>query len=298
MPFEAWLEAGVKRAEAALDKALTPESVAPSRLHEAMRYAAMNGGKRIRPLLAFATGELAHYERTELSADERSALDAAACSVEMIHAYSLVHDDLPCMDNDDLRRGKPTVHKQYDEATAMLVGDALQARAFETLSGLPPAALAQALAELGQAAGSIGMAGGQAIDLAAVGQSMSRDQLEDMHRRKTGALLTAAIRLGWFAARPGENVPEPLQAYAAATGLAFQVVDDILDVEGDTAALGKTAGKDAEQNKPTFVSIMGLESARELASRLRSEAEVAVERLGPGADRLRSLARLITDRSH
>lgn len=296
--FEAWFEAGLIRAEAALDAVLEPERTSPARLHQAMRYAAMNGGKRIRPLLAFATGELALFGRSDPDALQTAALDAAASAVELIHAYSLVHDDLPCMDNDDLRRGKPTVHKQYDEATAMLVGDALQARAFQALVGLPAAALPDALAELGQAAGSTGMAGGQAIDLAAVGQTMSREQLEDMHRRKTGALLGAAVRLGWFAARPGQQVPEPLQQYARATGLAFQVVDDILDVEGDTVALGKTAGKDAEQNKPTFVSIMGLAEARELATALCEQAEVAVEQLGPGADRLRSLARLITNRSH
>lgn len=300
--FEAWFDAGLTRAEAALDAVLEPESSAPARLHQAMRYAAMNGGKRIRPLLAYATGELALFDGPDdgpdASAMHGAALDAAACAVELIHAYSLVHDDLPCMDNDDLRRGKPTVHKQYDEATAMLVGDALQARAFQALVGLPAAALPDALAELGRAAGSTGMAGGQAIDLAAVGQKMSREQLEDMHRRKTGALLGAAVRLGWFASKPGRPVPEPLQQYALATGLAFQVVDDILDVEGDTAALGKTAGKDAEQNKPTFVSIMGLAQAKELASALCQQAELAVEQLGPGADRLRSLARLITHRSH
>lgn len=301
--FDRWFDAGIKRAEAALDAVLEPESTSPARLHEAMRYAAMNGGKRIRPLLAYATGELALFD--DFAADASSqgapglaALDAAACAVELIHAYSLVHDDLPCMDNDDLRRGKPTVHKQYDEATAMLVGDALQARAFQALVGLPAAALPAALAELAQAAGSTGMAGGQAIDLAAVGQRMSREQLEDMHRRKTGALLGAAVRLGWFASKPGLPVPEPLEQYARATGLAFQVVDDILDVEGDTAALGKTAGKDAEQNKPTFVSIMGLVEAKKLASALCEQAELAVEQLGPGADRLRSLARLITNRSH
>lgn len=297
--FSAWLEARVIRAEAALDAALPAANVVPQRLHQAMRYAAMGGGKRIRPMLVYATGELvAQAQPAKTGPAMNQALDAAACAVELIHAYSLVHDDLPCMDNDDLRRGKPTVHRQFDEATAMLVGDALQAQAFLALVGLPSESMPAALAQLGYAAGSLGMAGGQAIDLAAVGQTMDRDALEAMHRRKTGALLGAAVRLGWFAANPGQPVPAALERYAQAVGLAFQVVDDILDVEGDTAELGKTAGKDAEQNKPTFVSILGLTQARLLAGELTEEATEALAELGPGAARLASLADLITNRKH
>ncbi|MGH1357544.1 MAG: polyprenyl synthetase family protein [Burkholderiaceae bacterium] len=292
--FKDWFKAGLERAEAALDARLPARSVAPARLHEAMRYAALDGGKRIRPMLVYATGELS----ADRSASVRDSLDSAACAVELIHAYSLVHDDLPCMDNDDLRRGKPTVHRQFDEATAMLVGDALQAQAFQALVGLPAESLAAGLAELSRAAGSVGMAGGQAIDLAAVGNTMTQESLEDMHRRKTGALLTAAVRLGWFAACPGQQMPASLETYAAAVGLAFQVVDDILDVEGDTADLGKTAGKDAEQNKPTFVSILGLAKARSLANSLQTEATEALAEFGPDAGRLASIADLVTNRKH
>ncbi len=271
----------------------------PARLHEAMRYAALDGGKRVRPLLVYATGDLvARQSGSSPDAATNTALDAAACAVEMIHAYSLVHDDLPCMDDDDLRRGKPTVHRQFDEATAMLVGDALQAQAFLALVELPARSLHAGLSELGRAAGSLGMAGGQAIDLAAVGQTMTREALEGMHRRKTGALLAAAVRLGWLAARTDEPVPEALQRYASAIGLAFQVVDDILDVEGDTVDLGKTAGKDAAQNKPTFVSVLGLEHARTLAHSLADEAAGALATLGPGAERLASMADLIINRKH
>lgn len=286
------------RCESALDELLPPADQLPAQLHEAMRYAAMGGGKRVRPLLVYAAAMTANAAGDSDTGPAPSALDAAACAVEMIHAYSLVHDDLPCMDDDDLRRGQPTVHKKYDEATAMLVGDALQARAFEILAGLPAAAVPAALAELGRAAGSAGMAGGQAIDLASVGQRLDREQLEGMHQRKTGAMLTASVRLGWIAARPGEPVPPGLDEYSEAIGLAFQVVDDILDVEADSATLGKTAGKDAADNKPTYVSIIGLEPSRELAASLHQQALASIEAFGAGAQRLRDIAGLIVLRKH
>lgn len=302
--FADWSSCQLARCEAALDRLLPPATQNPARLHEAMRYAATGGGKRVRPLLVYASAMVARNRGSDMadqgvdSSQHAKALDAAACAVEMIHAYSLVHDDLPCMDDDDLRRGRPTVHKQFDEATAMLVGDALQARAFEILALLSPAAVPAALAELGRAAGSAGMAGGQAIDLASVGQQINRHELETMHRLKTGAMLTASVRLGWMAARPGEPVPAALDAYSDAVGLAFQVIDDILDVEADSATLGKTAGKDAADNKPTYVSILGLEPARALATQLHEQALGSIEPFGADAQRLRDLAGLIVLRKH
>jgi len=221
----------------------------------------------------------------------------------MIHAYSLVHDDMPCMDNDVLRRGKPTVHVAFGEAVAMLVGDALQALAFESLAaaaglGASPTAVVAMLAELGRGAGSLGMAGGQAIDLAAVGRTLARAELEDMHRRKTGALLAASVRLGAACGRPLSGAERAqLDRFALAVGLAFQVVDDVLDVEADSATLGKTAGKDSEQNKPTYVSVLGLDEARALAQSLRDEARSALAQLGPGASRLAAISDLIVQRS-
>ncbi|MCO5100974.1 MAG: polyprenyl synthetase family protein [Burkholderiaceae bacterium] len=257
------------------------------RLHEAMRYAALGGGKRIRALLVHAAGEA-------LGAPAR-ALDCAASAVELIHAYSLVHDDMPCMDDDVLRRGRPTVHVVYGEALAMLVGDALQALAFESLAaaaehGVDARAAVSMVAELARASGSIGMAGGQAIDLASVGVALDADTLEDMHRRKTGALLAASVRLGGACAGDADASMPLLGRYADAVGLAFQVVDDILDVEGDSATLGKTAGKDADFDKPTYVSTIGLQAARALAERLRLQAREAIAPLGPRALRLAALA--------
>lgn len=293
--FTAWAIRHAERAERALDAALPAATTHPARLHEAMRYAVLGGGKRIRPLLVYASGELV--------AANPQALDCAACAVELIHAYSLVHDDMPCMDNDVLRRGKPTVHVAFGEAMAMLVGDALQALAFEALAGAAnqaasPLAVATMCSELGRSAGSLGMAGGQAIDLAAVGQTLAREALEDMHRRKTGALLGAAIRMGAACGGPLSALQSrELQRFASAVGLAFQVVDDILDVEADSATLGKTAGKDLENNKPTYVSVLGLSAARELASSLREQAQAALVALGPGAARLAGLSDLIVRRS-
>ena len=298
LPFGDWLADCGERVEQALERALPSASMHPARLHEAMRYAVLGGGKRVRPMLVYAAGEA-------LGAPA-AALDCAAGAVELVHAYSLVHDDLPCMDDDVLRRGRPTVHVQYGEALAMLVGDSLQALAFEVLAaaaghGAAAAATAAMVAELARAAGSTGMAGGQAIDLASVGARLDRDALEDMHRRKTGALLRAAVRLGGLCAAgagaPGGIAAElrmaMLDRYADAIGLAFQVVDDILDVEGDAATLGKTAGKDAEQNKPTYVSALGLAAARRLAGQLREQAHLAIAPLGDAGRRLGEIADLI-----
>jgi farnesyl diphosphate synthase len=263
-------------------------------LESAMRHAVLEGGKRIRPLLAHAAGEI--------TGAAPAALDRAGGAVELIHAYSLVHDDMPCMDNDVLRRGKPTVHVAYGEAMAMLTGDALQALAFGVLSqatdcGVGARAVVRMCAELARAAGAEGMAGGQAIDLSAVGGRLDRAQLEDMHRRKTGALLGAAVRLGaWCGAALEPAHQQALDSYCAAIGLAFQVIDDVLDVESDSATLGKTAGKDAEHDKPTYVSLLGLEPARALAESLRQQAQSALLPFGSRALRLSELADLIVIR--
>jgi farnesyl diphosphate synthase len=293
MPFSDW-SAGVQaRMENALDAFLPPASEIPGRLHEAMRYAVTGGGKRVRPLLVFAAGELVQAQA--------AALESAAAAVEMIHAYSLVHDDMPCMDDDALRRGKPTVHVQYDEATALLVGDALQAQAFQVLAegqGEPSRRLAM-VSLLARAAGSAGMCGGQAIDLFSVGKLLSLSELENMHALKTGALLRASVQLGALAGERAMSKEESaaLESYSQAVGLAFQVVDDVLDATTDTATLGKTAGKDAQDNKPTYVSIFGLEQSRQLAARLREDAHRALENFGESANRLRQLADLIVQRN-
>ena len=295
LPFDGWCALQVQRAEAALERVLPPAATPPAGLHEAMRYAVLGGGKRVRPLLVYAAGEVVDAPT--------GALDAAAAAVELIHAYSLVHDDLPCMDDDALRRGKPTVHVAYGEATAMLVGDALQALAFESVctalsAGAPAEGVVRMNAELAQAAGSLGMAGGQAIDLDAVGRQLDLAALEDMHRRKTGAMLRVSVRLGALCGPA--LAPRHLAAltrYGEAVGLAFQVVDDILDVEGDAATLGKTAGKDSAHDKPTYVSLLGVAESRRMANALLDEARAALEPLGPSARRLRELAELIVLRS-
>ena len=289
--FADWSARGCVAVEQALSALLPPADRTPARLHEAMRYAVLGGGKRVRPLLVYAAGEL--------TGAPAGALDAAACALECIHAYSLVHDDLPCMDDDVLRRGKPTVHVAYGEATAMLVGDALQALAFESLAGtlgwgVPAPAVVEMTLTLARASGSIGMAGGQAIELESVGARLSREALEDMHRRKTGALLGAAVRLGAACGRaPDAGTLHWLAQYERAIGLAFQVVDDILDVTGDAASLGKTAGKDAEQGKPTYVSVLGLDASRQLADTLLAQARESVAALGSPARRLGEIAELI-----
>ncbi|MDP1606231.1 MAG: polyprenyl synthetase family protein [Rhodocyclaceae bacterium] len=285
-----------RRTETALERCLPPETTAPTRLHAAMRYSVLGGGKRMRPLLCHAAGEA-------IKADPR-LVDVAACAVELIHAYSLVHDDLPAMDNDVLRRGRPTCHVEYDEATALLVGDALQTLAFQLLAApsTPPAAPTperqlQMLTLLAQAAGSRGMAGGQAIDLAAVGLALSIEELEFMHIHKTGALIRAAVLLGTHAGAADEDALQTLGHYANRAGLLFQVVDDILDAEGSTVTLGKTAGKDAAQDKPTYVSMLGLTRAKELAARLRVEAHAALDVCQADTLRLHALTDYIVDRN-
>ena len=290
--FAGWMAATQQRVEAALDRHLPAAGHIPSRLHEAMRYAALGGGKRVRPLLAFAAGEL--------TGAPAGRLDTVACAVELIHAYSLVHDDLPCMDDDVLRRGRPTCHVQFDEATALLVGDSLQTLAFELLAAEPPGDPVRALemvALLARASGSLGMAGGQAIDLAAVGRELDQPQLELMHALKTGALIRAAVLLGALAGEPLTAAERSgLDRFAKRAGLLFQVVDDILDCTASTATLGKTAGKDEAADKPTYVALLGLERARDYAGALRAEALAALAPFGGRASRLTELADFICHR--
>jgi len=289
--FSAWAQTKQAHIEQVLDAALPSAQTAPQTLHSAMRYSALGGGKRVRALLCYAASELCQTEA--------SIADAAACAVELIHAYSLVHDDMPCMDDDDLRRGKPSCHKQYDDATALLVGDALQSLAFDVLS--QPQLMKQVdqqvsmLNILAKASGSTGMAGGQAIDLESVGKTLTQVALENMHSLKTGALIQAAVLLGAIGGSESETTA--IKKYAAGIGLAFQVVDDILDVEADTSTLGKTAGKDADSNKPTYVSILGLAQAKQHAQQLYSDAIAAIAPFGDKAIRLRELADFIMQRS-
>lgn len=274
--------------ESVLAQFLPASDIVPQRLHAAMRYAVLGGGKRVRPLLVFAAGELAGAAKP--------ALDIAAAAVELIHVYSLVHDDLPCMDDDVLRRGKPTVHVEFDEATALLVGDGLQSLAFQLLADkafVDPQKQLSMVQHLALAAGSRGMAGGQALDLAAVGQTLSLPELELMHIHKTGALIRVAVLMGTLCGKLSAAHTAHLDHFAKCIGLAYQVVDDVLDAEASTATLGKTAGKDAEQNKPTYVSVLGLAEAKSLAQTLREDAVTALENLGPAAGRLRALADLI-----
>ncbi len=289
--FPAWCARQAERAEQALRNILPPEHLEPVALHRAMSYAVLGGGKRIRPLLAYAAAELVQAPA--------AVADCVACSVELIHAYSLVHDDLPCMDNDVLRRGKPTVHVAFGEANAMLVGDALQALAFEVAAGAlaagaRPQAVVEMTLDLARAAGSLGMAGGQAIDLEAVGTTMSRSALQFMHERKTGAMLRAAVLMGAQGGRSLANTElQALDRYTKAIGLAFQVVDDILDVKADSATLGKTAGKDALNEKPTYVSVLGMTQSEEFARQLCCEAHEALQAFTGTAYRLHELADLI-----
>ena len=288
--FTDWMAATQGRTEAALSRLLPARDSIPQRLHDAMRYATLGGGKRVRPLLVFAAGELSN------APPERLAI--AACAVELIHVYSLVHDDLPCMDNDVLRRGRPTCHIEFDEATALLVGDSLQTLAFELLASHP---LGQHQLEmitlLAQASGSCGMAGGQAIDLAAVGKPLEQAELELMHALKTGALIRAAVLLGALAGTPlSPEERQQLDRFAKRAGLLFQVVDDILDCTANTATLGKTAGKDAAADKPTYVALLGLDAAREYAQDLRHEALAALSGFGARARRLTELADFICHR--
>ena len=275
------------RMERALSRLLPAAHVAPARLHEAMRYAVLGGGKRVRPLLCFAAGEVTR------ASPER--LEVAASAVELIHAYSLVHDDLPCMDDDVLRRGKPTVHVQYDEATAVLAGDALQTLAFQLLAEQrladEPREQLEMVKLLGIAAGSRGLAGGQSIDLAATGNALTLPELEFMHIHKTGALIRAAVLIGAACGTAlGAAERTCLDRYAKAVGLAFQVVDDVLDAEASTATLGKTAGKDSRQGKQTYVSVLGIARAKALAEELRGDAHGALAGLAEHGARLAALA--------
>ena len=272
---------------------------APARLGEAMRYAVLDGGKRLRPLLVLAAFEAVHNG----AGDAGEAALRAACAVELIHAYSLVHDDMPCMDNDVLRRGKPTVHVQFGEAQALLAGDALQAFAFELLTPederILPAVQATLCRQLARAAGSVGMAGGQAIDLASVGLALTQDQLRNMHRLKTGALLQASVMMGVACGVSTAAAQKALADYGAALGLAFQVVDDILDVVADSATLGKTAGKDAASDKPTYVSLLGLAPAQAHAQELLAQAHDALAASGLADTRaLAALADMVVNRSY
>jgi farnesyl diphosphate synthase len=293
VPFGAWVQQQQADVEQALSRYLP--SNAPAGLCAAMRYAVLDGGKRLRPLLTLAT---AHA----VGAPAERAM-RAACAVEMIHAYSLVHDDMPCMDNDVLRRGKPTVHVQFGQATALLAGDALQAQAFEVLlpadESVPLALSARWCRLLAVASGAHGMAGGQAIDLASVGVALSRPELEHMHRLKTGALLQASVMMGAACADITDAPSQALARYGACLGLAFQVVDDVLDVTADAATLGKTAGKDAANDKPTFVSLMGLTQAQAHADQLLDEAHQALAQSGLTAvEHLHQLADWVAQRTH
>jgi len=294
MTLERRLQQSQDRVQAALERLLPAAGLHPARLHEAMRYAVLGNGKRLRPLLVYAGGEALGWDGPEL--------DAPACAVELIHAYSLVHDDLPAMDDDDLRRGRPTVHRAYDDATAILVGDALQALAFRVLAhatGPAPARRLQMIDELSLAAGSRGMVGGQALDLAAVGHELNVAELEDMHIHKTGALIRASVRLGALCAPAAEAAAlERLDRYGKCIGLAFQVQDDILDVAGDEATLGKASGADARHAKPTYPALLGLTEAREFAAQLRDDALAALEPFAGEADTLRSLAEYVVARDH
>lgn len=294
MSYPERVRAWQDRSEDALARWLPPAAEMPQTLHNAMRYAVLGGGKRIRPVLVYAAGEA--------FALPPDTLDGPACAVEMIHAYSLIHDDLPAMDDDDLRRGKPTCHRAFDEATAILAGDALQALAFEVLAADPAirataAVRVRMIHVLAAASGSRGMAGGQAIDLAAVGRDLAVDELENMHVHKTGALIRASVQLGALC-HPGLTDAEygHLSRYAHCIGLAFQIKDDILDVEVDTATLGKPQGSDMTRNKPTYPKLLGLDGAKQAARRMHDEALAALDGFGAGADGLRWIADYIITR--
>ena len=292
--FPAWLTATQAQAETAVERYLPSTSTGQDTLHEAMSYVSVGGGKRFRPLLVAAAARL--------GAAEAEALSQAMAAIEYVHVYSLVHDDMPEMDNDSLRRGKPTCHVQYDQATALLVGDALQTLAFDVLSrpvNLPAAQQLQRVQVLARASGSEGMAGGQGIDLANVGKDLSLAQLQHMHGLKTGALIRAAVALGGLSCSDvSDGLLADLDVYADKLGLAFQVIDDVLDCEQDTATLGKTAGKDEEANKPTYVKLLGLEGARTQATSLAEEAKAAVATYGDAAAALLGLADYVIKRNH
>lgn len=292
--FPNWLQATQAQAETAVERYLPTESSGQNILHEAMTYVSVGGGKRFRPLLVAAAARLGQADG--------EALSAAMAAIEYVHVYSLVHDDMPEMDNDSLRRGKPTCHIKYDQATALLVGDSLQTLAFDVLSrpvALPFEQQLHRVQVLARASGSLGMAGGQGIDLANVGKDLSLEQLQHMHGLKTGALIRAAVALGGLSCTDvSDELLSALDVYADKLGLAFQVIDDVLDCEQDTATLGKTAGKDEDANKPTYVKLMGLEAARAQAILLAEEAKAAVEGYGAAAAALIGLADYVIKRNH
>ena len=291
--FDTWSRGVATRMETVLSEQLPASRVAPSRLHDAMRYSTLGGGKRVRAMLVFGAGEV--------TGAEAKRLETVAGAIEMIHAYSLIHDDLPCMDDDVLRRGKPTCHVEFDEATALLAGDALQSLAFQQLAQHrltdDPAAQLEMLELFASACGSRGMAGGQAIDLESVGKPLALPELEFMHILKTGALIRASVVMGARCGKaPSKSGLESLDRYAKCVGLAFQVVDDILDEESDSTTLGKTAGKDKANDKPTYTTLMGLPEARRFAAELLADAEAALAGFGESARRLREIAAFIVHR--
>ena len=292
--FQRYLQVCRRQIESALERCLSPATTQPEELHAAMRYAVLGGGKRVRPVLVYAAGKAVGIPSEQLN--------GPACAVELIHSYSLIHDDLPAMDDDDLRRSRPTCHRAFNEATAILAGDALQTLAFKVLATdqdlqVGAETRVRMIETLARASGSRGMAGGQALDLAAVGKELTLAELENMHIHKTGALILASVRLGALAApeTPREQV-RGLDHYAKCIGLAFQVRDDILDVEGNTETLGKTQGKDQISDKPTYPSLLGLDASRRMAVRLCKEALDSLEALDERADPLRALASYIVDR--
>jgi len=294
LKFEQWVSHAQSHIEHVLEQNIPSHELVPNKLHEAMRYAVLGGGKRIRALLAYATGEFFNVSQ--------ATIDIPASAVELIHAFSLVHDDMPCMDDDDLRRGKPSTHKQFDDATALLAGDALQSLAFELIAStkltLDADQKNQLIHTLAYATGSRGMAGGQSIDLESTGVPLNQTQLEQMHQLKTGALIQASIMMGAHCANHPEQAKlKAVQAYSNAIGLAFQVVDDILDAEADTETLGKTAGKDAENNKSTYVTILGLNAAKKFADELHQIAITSLSNYHQEADALRGIANLILKRN-
>ena len=295
-PLAAFLHTHQQRVSAALDHWLPQNTVLPQRLHEAMRFSVLNGGKRVRPVLVYAAGHALGVPAQQL--------DGPACALELIHAYSLVHDDLPAMDNDELRRGKPTCHIAFDEATAILAGDALQSLAFYILAHDPdmvqePSSRVKMIEVLANASGSRGMAGGQAIDLAHTGKEISLVELENMHIHKTGALIRASVQLGALSQRNVElDVLEKLDHYGKCIGLAFQIQDDILDVESDTQTLGKTQGADMALNKPTYPAIVGLKQAKDMASDLVDQALQSLQEFNHLADPLRGIAQYIISRRY
>ena len=295
MSLEDKLKEYQARVEIALDKWLPKSEIQPTNLHEAMRYAVLSGGKRIRPILVYATGETFGVNLT--------SLDGPAVAVELIHAYSLIHDDLPAMDNDNLRRGVPTCHKAFGVDTAILAGDAIQALSFYVLANnqnsvIKPEQLIKMISCLAEYSGSLGMAGGQAIDIASVGKSLTLEELEKMHKRKTGALIRASVEMGALSANGLNNQQyTAICDYADNIGLAFQIQDDILDIESDTSVLGKPQGSDIERNKPTYPKILGLDGTKEIITELHNRAIVALDTLDINADYLRAIANYIVNRN-